>query len=980
MTPKSVHQASRDQSGMPRVSRRKPTVFAASLAVFVTVAVASWLAFGRLKGSADSVPVIQELIRERQYDEAGRRLERLLTRSPEDGASWLTLGGLRGVQGRDDEALAAFARVKGPTGAVARARALVGEIHLNRHEAAAAESALREAVDSDPSAVEPRRRLVYLLELERRADEARVVLWDLYRLARDPRHLITLVGMTLSAEDSRDPKPELNKFLARTPDDPLLRRARGLVFLAEGRPLEARRDLEAAFEALDDDPVGRLALADCRLAARESDAAEAALGPEPTTTRRSISDRWWFLKGRVEQARGRHDAAVEAWRHATGPGSHDREALYNLGQALVRKGKAAEARPLLDRAEAVRARGVALIRDLDRCLREGPNADTFERVARLSRESGLEAEARAWYGEVIRLDPSRREAQLALAESEPARTTPVVPRSKSVVATKTPDRPIESAVETRAALRFEDISARSGLVFQYDSGASPKLYLPDTMGGGVGLIDYDGDGRLDVYFVNGCPLPVDPVHPSTPNKLFRNRVDGTFEDVTARAGVAGHGYGMGCCVADYDNDGDDDLYVTGLGRAILYRNRGDGTFEDVTSRAGVGSDRWTTASGFGDLDGDGDLDLVVVTYVESDPKNVPDCRDPLGKPMHCPPGHFPAQTDHLFRNNGDGTFTEFAKEAGFDVPAGLGLGLAIVDLDGDGKLDVFVANDAAPNFFFRNLGGLKFEEVGVTAGLAYDGTGRATASMGVIADDLDGDGRVDIFHTNFLNEPNTLHSNLGGGLFDDTTLRAGLDAPSRPVTGFGTAALDVDNDGKLDVFVANGHVDDRPWAGHPMAQRPHLYHGAGRGRYELVPPPSADSYFARTVVGRGAAAGDLDGDGRVDLVVVHRDAPAAFLKNVTEGGHWIGLRLIGASPRTPIGARVSCTAGGRTSVRWLAGGTSYLSSNDPRVFFGLGTARTVDRLEVRWPSGAVRSWERLPADRVVELREEDGLRTGAAPR
>jgi tetratricopeptide (TPR) repeat protein len=893
------------------------------------------------------------------------------------------LGGLFFDQGRMDDALRALRQVREVDPGYAAAQTVIGEIAIQQHRLADAEQSFRRAAERDPRAVEPRKRLVSLLSLERRPAEARSVLKQLFKFTRDPHHLADSILISELESEVRDLNTDLEEFLKQTPDDPWLRRVWGLFLLSRGRSAEALPQLEAAATAFEEDPLGRFALAECRVALGIAVDDITILGPEPS--RCADRARWWVWRSRLAEVRGRTEETMEDLRKALSADPRNAEGHYRLGQAMIRRGDREAGKVHLDRAQALGLRQDRLKRELRRLLREGSGVDALLRIGLLCQESGMAAESRDWFELAYRSDPKLRPPGFDLAQPTPVDQDPAMALSRPLLKRSALAGPADCstsmAPQPRSAIRFEDIALQARVRFQYESGATSHLFIAETMGGGIALFDFDDDGWLDIYMVNGCVLPFDRQSPPLPNRLYRNRGDGTFEDVTERAGVAGRGYGMGCAVGDFDNDGHDDLFLTGLSNTVLYRNRGDGTFEDVTARAGVASSRWTTAAGFGDLDGDGDVDLMVVTYVEADPEVVNDCRDKFGKLIHCNPDRFPAQFDQLFRNNGDGTFTDVSREAGMEVPEGRGLGLAIADLDGDGQLDMFIANDGTANFLFRNRGGLKFEEVGLNAGVAYDGAGEPTGSMGVVAEDLNGDGRVDLFHTNFINQGSTLCWNLGGGRFIDGTLAANLAAPSRSKTGFGTAALDVDNDGTLEIFVANGHTDDQPWFNTPMAQTAQLFLGRDHGRFELA-GPEVSPYFSRPMVGRGVAVGDLDNDGRVDLVVVHRDAAASLLRNTTRGGHWLGLRLRGTrSGRSPVGASAVCRAGGRSRVRWLTSGTSYLSSDDPRLWFGLGSATKAERLEVHWLTGTVQTWFDVAVDRILDIREGDDqlrVRSGIA--
>jgi len=518
---------------------------------------------------------------------------------------------------------------------------------------------------------------------------------------------------------------------------------------------------------------------------------------------------------------------------------------------------------------------------------------------------------------------------------------------------------------------FTDVAEAAGIRFRHSFGAARLENILMTTGSGAAFFDYDNDGRLDAFLVNGTDIFSGKGGPPTHHALFHNEGDGTFVEVTRAAGITEATYGQGCAVADFDGDGFPDLYITNYGPNKLYRNRGDGTFEDVTERSGTGDPRWSTGAVFFDYDGDGDLDLFVSNYVKfrPDQKGVhsSELSKRVGFRAFPGPRDYEAEEDVLYRNNGDGTFTDVSGEVGL-VSGGKGLTVVASDFDDDGDQDVFVANDATPNFLYRNDGG-RFTEIGLVAGVAFDPDGVETAAMGVDVADVDGDGRQDLYVTNMLFEFNNLYVNEGDMSFRDATKVLRLDRDNYRHVGWATRFEDFNHDGYLDAFVANGHiVDDVEGFSQSVTygQRNNLFLGDGRGRFRDV-AGKAGKVFRRRRVTRGAAFGDYDNDGDVDILLSNSGGRAELLRNDTPvGDRWLKIRLKGRPPNTDgIGAKVLVHFPERTVVEEVRYAPTYLSASDPTVHIGLRSGETEGVVEVRWPSGATSSVRVHAGTRVV---------------
>jgi enediyne biosynthesis protein E4 len=565
----------------------------------------------------------------------------------------------------------------------------------------------------------------------------------------------------------------------------------------------------------------------------------------------------------------------------------------------------------------------------------------------------------------------------ALMLSGAAQTTP--PRKKSAATTKAgPKVPATNQKDL-----FVDVTRAAGIDFHLTCGSKEKLYILETQCGGAAAFDYDNDGWMDILLVDGSTLEDYRAGKCHPPRLYRNQHDGTFTNVSAKTGLNFCGWGYGVAVGDFDNDGWEDVYITGFHGSALYHNNHNGTFADVTAKTGVANaDRWGTSAAFGDYDNDGKLDLYVANYVELDINNLPKFGDgPFcqyrGIPVNCGPRGLKGARDRLYHNNGDGTFTDVTEKFGIDPDGYYGLGVLWLDYDKDGCLDLYVANDSSPSLLYHNNCKGGFTEVGAEAGVAYSSDGREQAGMGIDAADYDRDGWPDIVKTNFSDDTNNLYHNDRNGEFTDIAGAAGIGAISVPFLGFGAKFLDFDNDGWPDLFIANGHVDpqvDGQSFGVGYAERPFLFHNLQKGKFEEI-GERAGTAFRRKYVGRAALAADFWNRGREDLLMTNLDGSPVLLRNeAPTPGHWLRIKTVGTkSNRDGFGARVEITAEGSTRYAEVRAGSSFESSSDPRLHFGLGSATRAESIVIRWPSGRVDKLGPEAANQELVVEEGRGV-------
>jgi tetratricopeptide (TPR) repeat protein len=857
--------------------------------------------------------------------------------------------------------------------------------HLGR--LSESEVRLREALALDPQHTLAHSRLAFVLNITGRRWAAVPHLLHLVRQQPGDVESLLLLG---NSERMVDEQALLAISHQSAPGDPLPMLGQARMELALNQLTEARQHLE---------PIQRQLPAEAEVQVRWGQVLlDMAATEDFISWNRRLPNtveehpEIWVLRGAFAMRRDERRVAVRCFWEALRRDSEHRAAHYKLGQALAELGEHELAAPFLQRAELLQQLTIVL----DDLFHHRPHLQLMQRAAGLTERLGRIPESYGWAVAALRQAPDTTWARDVVRRWAPLRPA-MLPRTReadnmaanvdlsmfpapdwSPTSQRAPSHG-DSSAQIWPTVRFVDEAAATGLEFRYFNSADPATpgaLIFETTGGGVGVLDYDGDGWPDLYFTQGCErsetseVSKDFGSLVSRDQLFRNESGQQFSNVTTATRLGDPDFSQGVAVGDYDNDGFPDLYVANFGPNRLYRNDGDGTFTEVTREAGLTASLWTTSCLMADLNGDGHPDLYDVNYCMGVEIDSLVCQK-QGKWRSCSPRAFDAAPDHVWLNLGDGRFRNVSDECGINVPIGYGLGIVAADFLGNGRLSLFVANDEVPNFFFVNQTArgepLRLDEQALLAGVAVDGEGASQACMGVAAGDADGDGLLDLYVTNFYNESNTLYRQLAPGQFADDTRRARLRDPSFALLGFGTQFLDGELDGWADLVVTNGHIDDLTDVGQPYQMPPQYLRNLGQGRFVELPARELGPYFDSRYLGRGLARVDWNRDGLDDFVVSHLDAPAALLTNRTrDHGHFLTVQLRGTlGSRDAIGTTVEVTTQGRRHVRQLTAGDGYMASNHRQLTFGLGTASRVDKLSIRWPGGATQEWRDLDVDQAL---------------
>ena len=944
-------------------------------------------------------------------------------------AAWIVAGEATVQQGRFEEAVECFlnvVKVGGRVDEMAIAHSLAGDVLARRlYRLSDAEKHYRLAFKLDPKNDTARRGLVTLLAAEGRRGAAEEILMSVVKDNKHTDQHLLLLGNSEWVIESLSFKTREGNI--RIKRDEFLDRARkavpddliptiGLARLATIKN-QASRAIELLERVLAEDPEQSEAWAMLGLLLAHSGDSRKFLDWNKRVPESANQDaRTWFARATWATHVDQDQVATRCLWECLKRDPNHLAANLQLAQSLDRLGRPIESTQFRQRAQQL-SELVTLLRGLTGNARYGGGAiePRVRRLVELNRKLGRVWEAVAWSMFALRKDQKLQWAKKHLKDLRryiEKRDTPRTIKKFTPLATvdlsdlpapvwtrdtttRTPDSKTQK--NSLGPIAFRNDARAAGLDFLYYSDRSSEIEssrLPETIGGGAGVLDFDCDGWPDLYLTQGSHRRVDPSYsttrppvrpPQVPprDRLFRNTADGRFQDITLQAKLNQTDYGQGVTIGDVNGDGFADIHVTNVGSNALLINNGDGTYSDETRRSGVGGSEWSVSSLLADLNGDGLPDLYVVNYLSGADVFMPSCPPNIPVVRPCGPGDFKAAQDRLFLNSGDGRFREVTDSSGVTQAEGKGLGAIAADFDGNGRLDLFIANDTRPNFLFRNQptqtdDGLTLVENALRSGVAFSDSGDPEACMGIAVGDVDGDGTLDLFVTNYTGQSNTLYSlrqsngkRLGGGMFLDRTRAAGLFDDGFRLVGWGTEFLDADLDGDLDLMVTNGHIAGHVRNGEQFEMPPRCYRNSGGGRFTMLAGKQLGQYFTRNYIGRGLAGLDWNNDGRPDAVITHLDSPLALLTNTTPNtGHYLVIRLVGTvSSRDAIGATVTARAGDRTWVAQLTAGDGYLVSNQRQLLIGTGNATKIDQLSIRWPSGLKQDLGPVQTDRTLIIIE-----------